>query len=862
MTSAAPALQALDPNVQISKNTDPGKSAADNQAKLVFAASRSDSDLATSPSAGAPTAVSKKRGANPFRGLAMWRRKSEAATAKVDEPEKTGEAMPQHDAQNSVEEERKTDGDVQAIPFPPAAPRAVRRVSFSPSVEEAAADRELESSSEKAKAARKAAKVEKARRKVAKRAKREEAKARKEEQEKLTKGEESLLGIPKRRASAELKEESASSKDSKHAVQDNESATRGRNIKGRQRRTSSFSMDRRGIHLAPQPNLGADAPSKDAKSKPARPRTSKQAALCARHARALEKVIMATSAPEAPHKSSNKGTSAVDAKQMRALKRALLDQHLANGIIGELRAMHLPGTAGVGLPSERIIIGDADLLGGGDAGKSSGPAKEVTKALASRSPALAALERVASAHEEAREQQSSDVRAASAAPKASPTPAPGAIARFRRRLSSSGTRPAVAHKAAPHAVQKDHEHLAVGPTSDKSTAKHPVKAVWLDCPECEAAERHATAVTSPLAAVESPAETEMDEGSKSLAATGLAIWGARLWFASATSSDEKPAEAEQDVKTASATEALSNEAKAETAAENEPIDSDPRILLSGGLLSGVSPVSLLLSPGPTAINAAGRASGAFDALGAITAAAVRADAGGIDAMGQVRPPLDRCAIFVHWWGFEITMPPPTMNYLSTAHSISGAFLSFLQTMVISGGVPELLPFVKYISQFVEMEFSAIKSQNRGDGVIVAATFLMPFALVPRPWDYSTERLPLPVPTQPGVTPMPVPSPPSAPKRTSSAPTQILLPLSAFPVVSSQEAAFAAPPAFPGRRGSPSPPKRSPSPSRRSDSAVLAASKEGLTPPATPRASFQLPPGLKLDALAELPEGSIRIQANA
>ncbi|CEH15744.1 hypothetical protein CBOM_04963 [Ceraceosorus bombacis] len=856
MTSAASALQALDPNVQISKNTDSDKFAADNQAKLVFAASPSDSDLATSPSAGAPTAATKKRGANPFRGLVMWRRKSEAATAKVDEPEKTEEAMPKHDAQNSVEEERKNDGDVQAIPFPPAAPRAVRRVSFSPSVEEAAADRELESSSEKARAARKAAKIEKAQRKVAKRAKREEAKARKEEQEKLTKGEESPLGIPKRSASAELKEESASSKDSKHAVQDNESATRGRNIKGRQRRTSSFSMDRAGIHLAPQPNLGADAPSKDAKSKPARPRTSKQAALCARHARALEKVIMATAAPEAPHKSSNKGTSAVDAKQMRALKRALLDQHLANGIIGELRAMHLPGTGGVGLPSERIITGDADLLGGGDAGKSGSPAKEMTEALASRSPALAALERVASAHEEAREQQSSDVQAA---PKASPTPAPGAIARFRRRLSSSGTRPATAYKAALHAVQKDHEHLAVKETSDKTTAKHPVKAVWLDCPECEAAERHATAVTSPPAAVESPAEPQMDEGSKSLAATGLAIWGARLWFASATPSDEKPAEAEQDAKTASATEALSKEPNAETAAENRTVDSDPRILLSGGLLSGVSPVSLLLSPGPTAINAAGRASGAFDALGAMTAAAVRADAGGIDAMGQVRPPLDRCAIFVHWWGFEITMPPPTMNYLSTAHSISGAFLSFLQTMVVSGGVPELLPFVKYISQFVEMEFSAIKSQNRGDGVIVAATFLMPFALVPRPWDYSTERLRLPVPTQPGVTP--VPAPPSAPKRTSSAPTHPL-PLSAFPVVSSQEAAFAAPPAFPGRRGSPSPTKRSPSPSRRSDSAVLAASKEGLTPPATPRASFQLPPGLKLDALAELPEGSIRIPAKA
>ena len=35
-----------------------------------------------------------------------------------------------------------------------------------------------------------------------------------------------------------------------------------------------------------------------------------------------------------------------------------------------------------------------------------------------------------------------------------------------------------------------------------------------------------------------------------------------------------------------------------------------------------------------------------------------------------------------------------------------------------------------------MEFSAIQSQNKeGQGVVLAATWLLPVALVPRPWDF-------------------------------------------------------------------------------------------------------------------------------
>lgn len=38
-----------------------------------------------------------------------------------------------------------------------------------------------------------------------------------------------------------------------------------------------------------------------------------------------------------------------------------------------------------------------------------------------------------------------------------------------------------------------------------------------------------------------------------------------------------------------------------------------------------------------------------------------------------------------------------------------------------------------------MEFSAIQSQSKGGkGVVLAATWLLPVALVPRPWDFPPQ----------------------------------------------------------------------------------------------------------------------------
>lgn len=64
-----------------------------------------------------------------------------------------------------------------------------------------------------------------------------------------------------------------------------------------------------------------------------------------------------------------------------------------------------------------------------------------------------------------------------------------------------------------------------------------------------------------------------------------------------------------------------------------------------------------------------------------------------------------------------------MRYLGHVKSISGALLNFLTAFALfSNGVREMLPFVRYIAQFIDFEWGAIKAQDKGRGVVCAATW--------------------------------------------------------------------------------------------------------------------------------------------
>ncbi|THH08685.1 hypothetical protein EW146_g8919, partial [Bondarzewia mesenterica] len=145
----------------------------------------------------------------------------------------------------------------------------------------------------------------------------------------------------------------------------------------------------------------------------------------------------------------------------------------------------------------------------------------------------------------------------------------------------------------------------------------------------------------------------------------------------------------------------------------------------------------------------------------------------------VYPPVDRMSILTYWWGLELVLPPPTLKYLDQVQSVSNTVMNFMTALsAVITGVREVLPFIRYISQYMEFEFGEIKDQDAGQGVVCAATWIMPAAMVPRPWDFASppssdqgdsdgkDPAPsAPVPGSPVLTPVPdAPEPqPDTPK---------------------------------------------------------------------------------------------------
>lgn len=104
----------------------------------------------------------------------------------------------------------------------------------------------------------------------------------------------------------------------------------------------------------------------------------------------------------------------------------------------------------------------------------------------------------------------------------------------------------------------------------------------------------------------------------------------------------------------------------------------------------------------------------------------------LNSVKLIKPPLDRISCYLNWWGYEIYVPQVCMGRLDQAQNVSNAFLFFLQTIV--GNAAAISPYFGFISAWVGLQFSIIKAQNTGHGVILAATWVLPVALIPRPWD--------------------------------------------------------------------------------------------------------------------------------
>ncbi|KAG0246552.1 hypothetical protein B0O80DRAFT_421616 [Mortierella sp. GBAus27b] len=99
---------------------------------------------------------------------------------------------------------------------------------------------------------------------------------------------------------------------------------------------------------------------------------------------------------------------------------------------------------------------------------------------------------------------------------------------------------------------------------------------------------------------------------------------------------------------------------------------------------------------------------------------------------RFRPSKETVSCQTFWWGYEIFIPNPALSRIASAQDVSTAFLGFLGSVGLV--VPAIVPFLGYIAAYVGLEFAVIKAQNEGRGVILASTWLVPVALVPRAWD--------------------------------------------------------------------------------------------------------------------------------
>ncbi|KAK0553045.1 hypothetical protein OC846_002661 [Tilletia horrida] len=182
-------------------------------------------------------------------------------------------------------------------------------------------------------------------------------------------------------------------------------------------------------------------------------------------------------------------------------------------------------------------------------------------------------------------------------------------------------------------------------------------------------------------------------------------------------------------------------------------------------------------------------------------------------VGQKRvwvPSRTKVSIYATWWGYRLYLPPPVMKSLTedlgTAESIAkvlSTVLSFIITHIpLSAIPPQLIPLVTvlqaiapltgYLATFIAWAWSGISAMDKGDGIVLSATWILPVAIIPKAWDApivpadgSNGTAPPPsqgttpaVPVAPAPAPAPAPTPAPAqplPSGSSPAPLPIGLP---------------------------------------------------------------------------------------
>ncbi|KAG8718579.1 hypothetical protein FRC08_004947 [Ceratobasidium sp. 394] len=121
-----------------------------------------------------------------------------------------------------------------------------------------------------------------------------------------------------------------------------------------------------------------------------------------------------------------------------------------------------------------------------------------------------------------------------------------------------------------------------------------------------------------------------------------------------------------------------------------------------------------------------------------------------------RPSPENISLQCSWWGYRIYLPPPVLAVLGDqkleAANRAALVTTSLQWMIdhiptallppqiglVMSLIRGIIPALGYIGGFIAWSWNAISGADKGDGVVLSATWLLPIALIPGPWDIPPE----------------------------------------------------------------------------------------------------------------------------
>lgn len=138
------------------------------------------------------------------------------------------------------------------------------------------------------------------------------------------------------------------------------------------------------------------------------------------------------------------------------------------------------------------------------------------------------------------------------------------------------------------------------------------------------------------------------------------------------------------------------------------------------------------------------------------------------------PSSTKVSLHASWWGYNLYLPQPVLDSLDgdvdEAEKIANLINKCLNYILnnVPAGLPAsfaavvtilkaIAPTTGYISTFIGWSWDTIKGFNKGQGVVLSATWILPVALIPRAWDAPSSSAGGSTPTAPAA---PTPATPS------------------------------------------------------------------------------------------------------